>query len=186
MSSREWRKANRDYIRATSKAWYEANKNHIREISKKRRETNPELERRRVATWVNANKDRVNATNKAWRKANPELPNKYHKAWREANPGAVKATRHARRARKRGAEGKYNQFDLHELLEKQGLSCYCGISFFIVDPTVDHVIPLARGGSNWPHNLQLLCQPCNDSKGAKTMMEWTNAINQKVKQQSLS
>jgi 5-methylcytosine-specific restriction endonuclease McrA len=30
----------------------------------------------------------------------------------------------------------------------------------------DHVIPLAMGGSNTPRNLQLLCEPCNRSKGA--------------------
>ena len=30
----------------------------------------------------------------------------------------------------------------------------------------DHVIPLALGGANTARNLQLLCEPCNRSKGA--------------------
>jgi hypothetical protein len=30
----------------------------------------------------------------------------------------------------------------------------------------DHVIPLAMGGSNTARNLQLLCEPCNRTKGA--------------------
>lgn len=38
--------------------------------------------------------------------------------------------------------------------------------------TVDHVIPVARGGSDRRHNLQCLCQPCNSSKGMQTMEEW--------------
>ena len=36
--------------------------------------------------------------------------------------------------------------------------------------TVDHVIPLARGGSNADDNLVLACDPCNKEKGHEV---WT-------------
>lgn len=39
----------------------------------------------------------------------------------------------------------------------------CGSSF---DIQYDHLIPLSRGGANTVANLQILCAPCNQSKGA--------------------
>jgi 5-methylcytosine-specific restriction endonuclease McrA len=33
--------------------------------------------------------------------------------------------------------------------------------------TVDHIIPIARGGSNDLRNLQLMCRSCNSSKGTR-------------------
>ena len=33
--------------------------------------------------------------------------------------------------------------------------------------TIDHILPLTRGGTNALDNLQLLCRPCNSSKGAR-------------------
>lgn len=34
------------------------------------------------------------------------------------------------------------------------------------DLTIDHIIPVVKGGGNDPDNLQTLCRKCNSSKGA--------------------
>ena len=38
--------------------------------------------------------------------------------------------------------------------------------------TIDHVIPLVRGGTNYEGNLVPACRTCNCSKSARTVMEW--------------
>ena len=35
------------------------------------------------------------------------------------------------------------------------------------DLQIDHILPWSRGGTNDPANLQILCGPCNRSKGAR-------------------
>lgn len=50
--------------------------------------------------------------------------------------------------------------------DRDGWECvHCGSHR---DLTVDHVIPVALGGTNDMDNLQTLCRPCNSSKGART------------------
>ncbi|WP_051324757.1 HNH endonuclease [Candidatus Solirubrobacter pratensis] len=45
----------------------------------------------------------------------------------------------------------------------RGRCVECGSNF---DIQYDHVIPVALGGANTVANLQLLCAPCNQTKGA--------------------
>lgn len=38
--------------------------------------------------------------------------------------------------------------------------------------SIDHLIPIARGGADGVGNYAPLCLPCNTSKGALTYAEW--------------
>jgi 5-methylcytosine-specific restriction endonuclease McrA len=67
-----------------------------------------------------------------------------------------------RRALSRSAEGAYSVADWVVVLAHHGGVCAkCGAAEQI---TVDHILPLALGGSNWPRNLQPLCLHCNSTK----------------------
>lgn len=64
------------------------------------------------------------------------------------------------------------------VLERDGHACtYCGSKKQLEG---DHIVPLARGGSNALTNLATACRPCNLSKGPKTLEEWQPARNRPV------
>lgn len=42
--------------------------------------------------------------------------------------------------------------------------------------TVDHVMPLVRGGTNYEGNLVPCCRKCNSSKSGKTIIEWRHGV----------
>lgn len=52
-----------------------------------------------------------------------------------------------------------------EILRRDGYTCrYCGAKAPDVTLRVDHVIPVALGGSDEPSNLVTACEPCNTGK----------------------
>lgn len=60
------------------------------------------------------------------------------------------------------------------LLKSYNYQCtYCGIKISRqVPPTIDHKIPISRGGSNDISNLTIACKICNCRKGIKTDLEF--------------
>ena len=59
----------------------------------------------------------------------------------------------------------------HLYSEQKGKCNGCGIKFPVKNMTVDHIRPLAKGGSERPSNLQLLCNSCNSIKGDGTQTQ---------------
>jgi hypothetical protein len=80
-----------------------------------------------------------------------------------------------RQLRERSAPG-LTQSQRKRLLERwrrQGLPCvYCGD----VATTMDHVLPLVRGGTNHEGNLAPCCKRCNSSKAGWTVVEWRSGL----------
>jgi len=66
--------------------------------------------------------------------------------------------------RKRRTEFASKQADLMlALIERDGYQCKnCDSQD---DLSIDHIIPLSKGGRDELDNLQILCQSCNSSKG---------------------
>jgi 5-methylcytosine-specific restriction endonuclease McrA len=53
-------------------------------------------------------------------------------------------------------------------IEQEGRCALCGEKSARL-LTVDHIVPIARGGTNDPENIQLLCFICNSRKGVRPM-----------------
>lgn len=51
------------------------------------------------------------------------------------------------------------------LIERDGY--YCRRCNATENITIDHIVPVSKGGKNITSNLQLLCKSCNSKKGAK-------------------
>lgn len=110
---------------------------------------------------------------KRWQARNPEKTLEINIAWKRSNPDQVLAQGRARRARLKGAVGKHTAADVKVITRAQRGKCaWCREPLSIGQRHVDHIMPLALGGSNDRQNIQVLCRDCNLSKGAKHPIEF--------------
>jgi 5-methylcytosine-specific restriction endonuclease McrA len=78
-----------------------------------------------------------------------------------------RALGHQRRARIKGNGGSWKPAEFKALCAKYKHRCmHCGKRRKM---TAEHIVPIVKGGRNVIGNLQPLCQPCNSSKGARTI-----------------
>jgi 5-methylcytosine-specific restriction endonuclease McrA len=82
-------------------------------------------------------------------------------------------------------QGTLAGYEVREyLLEKWGRACaYCGAKEIPLQ--VEHIVPIARGGSNRVSNLTLACESCNQAKGTQTAVEFGYSAVQAQAKRSL-
>lgn len=95
----------------------------------------------------------------------------YAKKYQRENPDVPKRAKNKRRARKLAA-GVFSitSRDWSRLVERQRGECfYCGCRQPL---SMDHVVPLFRGGRHSIGNIVAACVPCNSSKRTRYITEW--------------
>jgi 5-methylcytosine-specific restriction endonuclease McrA len=132
----------------------------------------------KTAAWRKdpLHRERNRETTRLWRLKNPERVKALSRDWRDAHPVESALLTRKNYARRKRAPGRHTAADVRQLYEAQRGVCAACDAVLVAKGRgryhVDHIMPIALGGSNWPENLQLLCPPCNMSKNAKHPDEW--------------
>lgn len=120
-------------------------------------EAHPEKHREIVRKSMRKHPDRTHARFALWCKENPEK-------------ALARGAR--RRARKRNAP-IIESVDRRAIIERDKSVCYLCLQVCTpLNVTLDHLVPLYRGGSHAADNLRVACRSCNSSKGTKLLGEF--------------
>ncbi|WP_413294955.1 HNH endonuclease [Bdellovibrio sp. HCB185ZH] len=76
---------------------------------------------------------------------------------------------HQKKEKAKARELRQSQWWRQEL--GKGLCYHCGEKFKSAELTMDHLIPIARGGKSTKNNCVPSCKDCNSKKGYKTRAE---------------
>jgi len=181
-NKKKWNAEHAEQEIQRKKQWYADNAEKEKEAVRKRHAENPEKYYLQGKKWREENKDKANEYARVWRSANleksaaikskwqsqnKEKVNEINQSWRKSNPDKTKQYRQNRRAHLMGNGGVIKAQEWKDLCLLYGNKCLC-CGRDDVSLTIDHVIPLTKGGSNTIDNAQPLCQSCNSRKGTKS------------------
>lgn len=168
----EYRAANPDKVRAAVSAWFAANPEKVKKSNATYRSKNKEKVDAYHSAYRAANSERLKSVMTDFRSANPEKIRLYGARYREKNNGKIRIHRQNRRARKKSAYGDISKGLAERLFELQKGKCACCGKSLGDNYHMDHIMPLALGGSNTDDNIQLLTPRCNMQKSAKDPIEF--------------
>jgi 5-methylcytosine-specific restriction endonuclease McrA len=185
--SKEWRAENAKKQRAQRAANPDATRESRRRYREKYRESlrAKGLEYHREKSRDPAYREMLAEKMRLWRAENPEATRDMKRKWRAENPEAmveegrrmrakhrlnILAKNQNRRALRARAPGTFTAAEFVALCAAHNNRCaYCGCDSKL---TVDHAMPLSRGGSNNIENVVPACGSCNSRKGTRTVEEF--------------
>jgi 5-methylcytosine-specific restriction endonuclease McrA len=136
-----------------------------------------------MSDYYGENRTIIKNRTQKWRESNPDAHVEYKKIWQKTEIGKTshnnsnkkykttpkgRATNKSSKFRRR-LKGEVTSSVILGIMEKYNNICvYCSN----VATTIDHFVPLNKGGTHEEDNLVTACGSCNFSKGAKDPIEW--------------
>lgn len=157
------------------------------ERDKFRRLSDPEAACERVKRHYSQNSEKIRARRRAHHHATyPEREDfrvaaqERVRAWAKANPDRARANHRNGKARRRNVLGLHTAEDVARIFKMQrGRCAYCRQQL----PSkfeVDHIQPIAKGGTNDARNIQLSCGKCNREKAAKDPITYAQMLGRLI------
>jgi CRISPR/Cas system Type II protein with McrA/HNH and RuvC-like nuclease domain len=119
-----------------------------------------------------ANPEKMRAARKAYRERHKERSDAQRDSWKARNPQRQKLYKQNRRARKQNADGSLSPGLKEKLFALQKGKCACCGEPLGARYHMDHIMPLALGGTNTDDNIQLLRGRCNQQKHIKHPIDY--------------
>lgn len=196
---RKWYQQNKDKAKVNSRRWQQDNPDKVKEHGRQWRQRNPGSSKKGVLKWrqnpdnrkkesernqqyYRDNTDKARVWRRRWARQNPDKIHEYQqqrvrdrdreriqrKQWRWQHPDRERAQQNRRRTRETIAGGAFTAAEWKALVEHYDNKCLC-CGRNDVHLTVDHIVPVSKGGTSNIENLQPLCHSCNSRKGNKTL-----------------
>jgi len=160
----EYRAAHRDILREKQRSYFAANRESVRARAPANQ-----------ARYKAAHPERVLASARAacarTRARHPEWVRAWQARYAAANPDTRRLLEEKRRARKKNAPGGgVSRAQWRDVVRGSlGLCSYC---FKRKRLTLDHIVPLTRGGEHDVENVAAACIECNSSKHNASLLVW--------------
>lgn len=177
----EYLKHKEAYV-ARSKAWQAKNPEKAKVSKKKAAVTllakDPQYNLKRGRIWAAKNPERRREVARSWKRKNRDRINALRRASQASGKRIEEKARRKARLMSNPVEDCIQKIRLLKLIP---LCQYCfGLLGGKLRRTIDHVIPVNRGGGHVPHNLVAACGTCNSSKADKLLTEWSGPIMEVV------
>lgn len=156
-SSQGWKDRNRDDLNAARRAQWVADDVATQKAKERHRR------------WYEANRERVAKYRRQLYREQQAVTNTAAvAAYRLANPGKHAEIENRRRAR---LVGQFVEaVDPAAIrLRDEGLCGICGLVVAVDKQSLDHIMPIALGGTHEPTNVQLAHRRCNSRKGVQLL-----------------
>lgn len=155
----------RECERKYTRSYYAANYDHCIDYARKRHTERRAIEREYQGEYRKLNRDKVLRYNRQYDREHRDARREYMGAFREAHRDLMRLYESKRRAKLNG--GELTEAEWLEVVGQYGGACLrCGSQSNI---TIDHIIPISRGGTHTKDNVQPLCKKCNSSKHDNTI-----------------